>query len=426
MNTPDDQNIDDRENGSWESEMGDEFERRVRDLQEAPFDFSSVKGTAMKIRNKRRAAVAGGILAAAAVIVPVAIIATTGSNDRAETIDPAVPSETATDPSVPSPSPAPSSAPAPTPGTLPDSAALGFDYLEIGSGNAIFHEADGTNIELPGKDYSDATDLGGQIAALRYDSPNGQFVDLIEDGQFVTTYDVRTDLAIAPDGRTVAFITTDDELLFVNGDRGEQSFGKIDPGVSLSAIIGNGDCVLEVGCHPFLEYQDYTKGDAFEINYENGNTAPAPGARGVNDAADGFLVSVLTEATDTGTCGGLYDREGGGSWVFQTCAAQVLDISPTGEYVVGTDPYGDGVGPGYFSIPDGTTGDEPARHETNPGFVYADFAWLDDTHAIAVVNDDGAWQIVSLGVDNSSEVLVGPIEGDESEGPFLITGGDPS
>ena len=416
MTTPDDTD-------SWESEMGDEFERRVRDLHEAPLTLSSVKGTAMKIRTKRRAAVAGGILAAAAVIVPVAVLASTGGSDRSDTIQPAGPSTTATDPATPAPTPTPKPVdPAPT--SVPDGPALGVDYLEVGSGNVIYRRADGTAVELPGTTYVEATDLGGQVAALRYDNPNGQLVDLIEDGEVVTTYDVRSDLAIAPDGRTVAFITTDDELLFVNGEHGEQSFGTIEPGVTLSAIIGNGDCVLETGCHPFLEHLNFNEGNAYEINYEGPDSEPAPGALRVNDAEDGFLVSVLAEATDTGSCGGVYDREGGGAWVFQTCDAQVLDLSPTGEYVVGTDPYGDGVGPGYFSILDSTTGDELARYETDPGFVYSDFLWADDTHAVAVVNDDGAWQIVSLGVDGSVEVLVGPVTGQEFEAPFLITGGD--
>ena len=405
MNPPDD--TDTPKHGTWESEMGEEFERRVRHLHETPLDLSSVKGKAKSIRLRRRAAVAGGILAAAAVIVPVAVLAN-AADGRADDLDPAGPSVTITDTSRPT-------------ALDPSTPSLGFDYLEVGSGNAVLHPAGGGTIELPGKNYVDATDLGGQVAALRYDNPNGQLVDLIEDGQVVTTYDVRSDLAIAPDGLTVAFITTDDELVFVNGELGEQTLGTVDQDVTLSAIDGDGDCGTAGGCHPFLEYASFEQGQAFEIGDESTDSAPAPGALRVNDA-EGLLVSVLTEATDTGTCGGLRDREGVGAWLFQTCDAQVLDISPTGEYVVGTDPYGDGLGPGYFSILDSTTGEEVARYETNPGFVYSDFTWADDTHAVAVVNDGGAWSIVALGVDGSVEELLGPVEGQEFEAPFLIVG----
>lgn len=423
MNTPDD-NTDNRDNGTWESEMGDEFERRVRNLHEAPLDLSSVKGKAMKIQRNRRAAIAGGILAAAAVIVPVAVIATSSSNDRAGTIDPAGPSVTISDTANPTPSPSPTavdpSTDPSTPGTLPDGPALGFDYVEAGSGNAILHQRDGGVVELPGPDYTGAATLGDQIAALRRDDQGNTAVDLVEGGQVVRTYDLRGGMTIAPDGRTVAFITTDDELLFVNGEVGEQSFGRIDQGVSLSAIVGNGDCVLESGCHPFLEYDNFEEGEAFEINYEGPNSTPAPGARRVNDA-EGFLVSVLTEATDTGSCGGLYDREGGGKWVFETCDAQVLDISPTGEYVVGTDPYGDGLGPGYFNILD-RNGQEVARYDSDRGFVFLSTVWTDDGHVVAPVYENGQWKVVSLGVDGSVEVVLGPVDGSEMLNPFMITG----
>ena len=132
---------------------------------------------------------------------------------------------------------------------------------------------------------------------------------------------------------------------------------------------------------------------------------------------------MLFRSTDTGSCGGLYDREGGGRWIFQTCESQVLDISPTGDYVVGTDPYGDGIGPGYFSIL-GNDGEEVARYDTDRGFVIGTYAWIDDTHVVAVVNDGGAWKIVSLGIDDSVEELAGPVEGVDFPEPFLIAGGD--
>ena len=55
----------------WEGEMSTEFDRRVRDLHEAPLTLDQVRGKAVTIQRRRRAAVAGSILAAAAVVVPV-------------------------------------------------------------------------------------------------------------------------------------------------------------------------------------------------------------------------------------------------------------------------------------------------------------------------------------------------------------------
>jgi hypothetical protein len=395
MTTPNDE--------GWESEMGDVFERRVRDLHEAPLDLGAVKGTARRIRRRRRAAVAGSVLAAAAVVVPVGVLATGAGDGRVDGIDAAGPSVTvsATDPARPG-----------------DPGALGFSYLEIFSGDAVLHLADGGTITLPdGADYLGAVDLGGQVAAVRRDDDALTSLDLVEDGRVVTTYEVRGGVAVTPDQRTVGFVTTDDELLVVSGRYGETSFGTVEPDANLAALIGTGDCADEAGCHPFLEYQD---GRApYEINYEGPNTVPVPGALAINDAADGFLVTAQTASTDDGSCGVLYDRQAQRA-LFETCEAQVLDISPDGRHVVGTDPYGDGLGPRYFSILD-AEGNEVARHEARSGYVFlGGVAWRDDSHAVASVFDGGQWQLVSLGVDGSSEVVAGPVPGDEMESPFRI------
>lgn len=412
MKTPDD-------HSTWEIEMGDEFERRVRNLHEAPIDLSSVKGTAMTIRRKRRVALAGGILAAAAVIVPVAILATNGASDRADSIDPAGPSVTISDTSNPTPIPSPTAVETSPGSTLPDDISVGFDYLEVGSGDAVLHQRDGGMITLPGADYSDAATLGSTIAAYRIDDAGDGFVDLVEDGGVVTTYDVRSSMATAPDGLTVAFVTTDDELVFVNAEQGEQSFGDIDGDTTLAAIVGDGDCTLESGCHPFLEYENFEKGMAFEINYEGPTTSPAPGALLVNDADDSFLVSVITSIDDDQSCGGLYDREGGGAWVFQTCKYQVHEISPSGDYVIGLPSYFDGLGPLDFSLLD-DQGAEVATKRVDG--VVGDLAWADETHAVATVYSDGQWQIISLGIDGTEEVLVEGAPGDELSSPYRITG----
>ena len=392
MTTPDHQS-------SWEREMGEALGSRVRGLHEAPLDLDSVKGTAMKIRTRRRAAVAGGLLAAAAVIVPVAVLATGTGDDRSTVIDPAqTPSAT------------------PTTGS-----ALGFSYLEQVDGASVLHNADGSTVELPGR-YSDAAVLADEVVGHRFDDEANWFVDVIDDSTtptVTTTYAVRSAMATTPDGLTVAFVTTDDELIFYNGELGEQSFGEVDPGVTLSAAVGNGDCTDEAGCHPFLEYLNFEEGEAFEINYEGPRTAPAPGAQRVNDAGDDFLVSVITTATDFDTCGGLYDREGGGQWVFETCDYQVHTISPSGSHTIAFDSYVDGLGPRSFYLLD-ELGNEVAAKSVDG--VVGDVTWSDDTHAVATVYEDGAWRIISLGLDGEEEVLVEGASGNELRSPYRITG----
>jgi hypothetical protein len=392
---------------SWESEMGDVFERRVRDLHEAPLDLAAVKGTARRVRRRRRAAVAGGVLAAAAVVVPVGVLATGAADQRGGPVGPAAPSVTATDNDSSGPTVPPVAEP------------LGFSYVQVGGGTTVLHLADGGTVELPGPDYLGAVPLGEQVAAVRRDDEGATAVDLVEDGRVVTTYDVRGGMAVTPDRQTVAFVTTDDELLFLSGQHGESSFGQVDPDADLAAVIGTGDCSQEDGCHPFLEYGDGR--EPFEINYEGPDTVPVPGALRIFDAADGFLVTAQTESSDTGSCSVLYDRQQQRPLV-ETCEARLLDISPTGAYVVGTDPYGDGAGPSYVTIIEVATGDEVARYQTDRGTVWLELAWSDDTHVVVPVHEDGQWRIVSLGVDGSSEELVGPVDGPDFDSPLRISG----
>ncbi|WP_170286072.1 hypothetical protein [Nocardioides rubriscoriae] len=411
QSNPETHSDDHTDSDPWESEMTSEFDRRVRDLHEAPLTLEHVKGKAITIQRKRRAAVAGGILAAAAVLVPVAVVAadTTG-NGRASEVPAATSSPTA-GPTTPAPTPTPTD-PATDPATGP---ATGPAYLE----GSTFHRADGTVSTLPRDDYLDAAVLGAdEVAAYRTEEGDG-FVDLVEGGQATTTYAVRSSMVTAPDGATVAFVTTDDELLFVNGTNGESSFGTVDPDVTVSAIVGNGDCSSEAGCHPFLEHNDFSAGDAYEINYEGPETAPAPGALRVNDA-DGFLVSVITSVTDSSTCGGLYDREGAGRWVFETCDYQVHEISPGGDLTIGLPSYFDGLGPLSFAILDAEG--QPVAEKSLDRGVVAQVGWLDETHAVATVYEDGAWKIVSLGVDGEEEVLVEGAAGDETTAPYRLTG----
>ncbi len=404
-------------NNDWEGEMSDEFERRVRDLHEAPLSFDSVKGRAMKIRARRRAAVAGGILAAAAVIVPVAVLAG-GGLDRAERFEPAeTPSVSVTDPATPEPSDPveptdPTEAPTSTPG-------IGVAYVAVGDGNAVLHGADGSVTELPRPDYSAAADLGSTIAALRRDDNGNVAVDLISGGQVTKTYAARASMVIDPTGSAVGFVTDDGELLVVS-DAGETKLADVAENAFPAALIGNGDCADADGCRVFLNDGSGEKAP-WVISSDGTETEVVPGSLGVDDADDSGLVSVQTASTDTGSCSGLYDRSAQ-DFVFTTCDSQVLDISPDGTHVLGTDPYGDGLGLPFVTILD-DQGREQARLTPDAGVINA-IAWVDDTHAIASVHDAQGWSIMRFGLDEEPQVVVGPTTlSDEMSPAYWITGG---
>lgn len=421
--TPDNPNHP--ENDPWESEMSSEFERRVRDLHEAPLDLSHVKGKAMNIKRKRQAFAAGTAIAVAAAVVPIALLVGSNSSGSEGTIQPAdTPSSIVDTPSEPAetatdlPSSITATSPAATVG-------LGFDYLTVGDGNAVLNNADGTEIELPGADYTDAADLGGTVAAYRINQdvsgdgtgPDG-FVDVIEDGEVTTTYDVRGAMVITPTASAVAFVTTGSKL-FVVSAKGTSPFGGVGPNDVAAALIGDGDCQLESGCHPFLNDRT-TETAPYEINYEGPNTDVVPGAKELNDATDDFLASIQTDYIDGGACGGLFDRRAQ-DWVFETCQAQLLNISPQGDFVIGIDPQTDGIGPNYFTILD-DSGKEVARYAPEGGYINR-LAWADDTHAVATVFDGANWHIISVSTDGGEITeLVDPVPGGDVDPAFILTG----
>jgi hypothetical protein len=167
-------NSDNPTNGTdpWESEMSREFDKRVRDLHEAPLTFDNVKDKAMAIRRNRRIAVAGGILAAAAVVVPVAVLAGNGLGDSNE-----IPPTS----SSPSPTQATDSND-PTPPTEAPVTTVGVGYLE----GKTWHRADGSTVALD-EAYFSAVELGDQLIAMS--NTNGKLtVDVVDpDGTVVSS-----------------------------------------------------------------------------------------------------------------------------------------------------------------------------------------------------------------------------------------------
>lgn len=385
----------------WEGEMATEFDRRVRDLHEAPLTLDQVRGRATRIRRNRRAAVAGAVLAAAAVVVPVAIVTGQG-DDRAER--PPVASTTPSDDAstaVPEPEP---SRPA---------------YVE----GSTLHAADGALVGLPRDDYRDVADLGDELVGYRVDDGGNGLVDVMSGGRVTTTYEVRSAMRTTPSGATVAFVTTADELLVVDAERGEQSLGDVEPEVVLAAIDGDGDCGAEGGCVAYLEHSDPTAGEAF-VRDAGADTPVVDGALGVTDARDG-LVAVTTRINpDTTTCGGLYDLAAG-SWVLETCDHSVTRIAPDGRHVVGLPSQYDGLGPRSFSILDRDGEVVVDRSVGGTGIVgVAQVTWLDDEHVVVNLFQDGRWRLVSVGLDGEEETLVeGPSTGGQPErSPYGLSG----
>ena len=401
----------------WETELSDGLERRVRGLHEAPLTLEHVKGKAMNIRRKRRAAVAGGILAAAAVIVPVAVIAGNDAGDGSRDIPAATRSATTT----------------PTPSdTVPAGAGeLGVAYLE----GAEYHTAtvtsggssSGSGVNLPRDDYRDVAQLGDDLYAYRNDDDTGEAtIDVVSPaGEVTDTIRVAGPFVVTESGETIAYLTRDGELM-TRSALGELSLGS-DFGATAfpAAVVGGPDChdaeAGGDGCRVFLDFGD-GETTPTAVDSHGINEPPFADAIRVQDADGAGLISVQTSYSDTGSCGGVYD-ETEGKLAFRTCDFFVQGLSPDGDHVTATDPYGDDIGYGFVAVLDAKTGAEVARYSPEGGFI-AQVVWEDDEHTLLTVFGNGHWQIVRLATDGSIEDVVGPsTSGDEAAPAYVLTGG---
>jgi hypothetical protein len=391
----------------WESEMSREFDKRVRDLHEAPLTFDNVKGKAMTIRRNRRIAVAGGILAAAAVVVPIAVLAGNGLGDSNE-IPPATtsPSPTrATDPNDP------------TPTTEAPQSGLGVSYLE----GTTWHRADGTTVELD-EAYFSAVELGDQLVATT--NTNGRFtVDLIDaDGSVVDSDKAYSQPVTNADKTTVAYITREGELMtrWADGQVG-MGDGFVD-GDSVAGVAGGPNCYeVEDGCVVYVNHGD---GSAPEVLDSHGiREVVIPNAIKVNDLSASGLVAAQVSYSDTGSCSEVFDPAEG-TQVFETCDASLFAFSPDASHLSGSSAYLDGIGPGYVAILDGTTGTEVTRLSPDQGYV-RESVWEDPQHLLVTTYhfEQGEWRVYRLGVDGTSEQVLSSTSGDEVTPAFTLLGG---
>lgn len=364
-------------NDPWEAEMSRTFDQRVRDLHEAPLSFDQVRGRATRIRRTRRLAVAGGALAAAAVIVPVAVFAGGGLTDDS----------------------GPDLAPQPNP-TVTDPTGSRFDYIE---GRTI-HLADGTTMVMPER-YQGAAVLGETVFGVRNDDDTGQLYLDVTGGEIFPdrTTEIISGPVVNDDHTVVAYIEADGDLVTHTQDAATTLATGLGPSSQVTALTGGPDCATDP-CRAYVD--DDTLGGPRV--YENGGAStPVNDAIGVQDASEAGLLTVQKSYSDQGSCGGIYDLAST-SYLWETCDYFLFGLSPDSAYVDATHAYLDGFGNGYAAILDVGSQREVARLEPVPGGTVRETTWQDSGHLLALVHEPDGWSIYRLGIDNTSERVLGP------------------
>jgi WD40 repeat protein len=170
------------------------------------------------------------------------------------------------------------------------------------------------------------------------------------------------------------------------------------------------------GCVVYVNHGD---GSAAELLDSHGiRDVATPDALKVNDVSPSGLVAAQTESTDSGSCSAVYDPSKGAN-VFETCDATLFAFSPDASFISGSASYLDGIGLGYTTILDATTGEELARFTPEAGFV-RESVWEDPDHLLINAYEQGEWRIYRLGVDGSSEQVLSSTEGDDLTPAFTL------
>ncbi len=400
-------NTDGTPREDWEYEMSREFDNRVRDLNEAPLTFDHVRGKAMAIRRARRLAVAGGVLAAAAVIVPVAVFATgqgAGGDPDQDLI------------ATSSPSATPTQAEDDGNPVLPPG-GIGVAYIE----GRTLHRPDGATFALPDS-YDGGTLLGDAFYGVR-NVDGSVFLDIVVgDGTVTETIETASGIAVNTDGTAVAYLERDGDLMTRWAEGQVEIPSDLGRDITLAAFVGGPDCNVGADfCRVFANHGDLETSPE-EVTSDATVNVNIPDALRINDADETGLFTVLNKSRMAGSCGGLYD-EVSADYVWETCDFQVLDLSPDSLHVSGTDDYGDGLGAPYASILDAASGEEVVRFDPEDGFV-REMVWENDEHLLALVYDPSGWGIYRIGVDGSTDRVVGPsTEGDDITPAYKFVSG---
>ncbi|QIK65438.1 hypothetical protein G7072_02965 [Nocardioides sp. HDW12B] len=385
-----------------------------------PFTLDDVKGRAHGIR-RRRIAVSG--LAAAAVLaiaVPVGLNAT-GSPGASPSFDPA------------NRSPSPSQTAEPS----PDRASEGVDTPVSPIGQVLTTDrpaaAEQTlttvspgRINPPGgaspvaveADYQSVVPLGSGWVAIRSDGS-----DLVADrvdatGAVDATYAAGDGgLSVSRDGAVVAWSDPDNRVVTLVDGGEPQEIYRAEGTVFVAAIDATGSCTpgADDGCVVHLNRQDRV--ESLTVTSQ-GDVAVTPGLAWVNSVAADGRVAGMIKVEDYGSCSGVV-AAGSQRPLWRTCDYAGLVFSPSGRWVMGVDPQGDGAGSSSIAILDAATGEvvtSLVNNRRTQAFV-AQREWNESDQVVMSVAQAGTWRTMQLSVTGEFSAVRG---GDyESSDPYV-------
>jgi len=382
-------------------ELSRELRDRSHDIDGHPIGFDAVKRSAHRIQRRRRIASAAVAAAVLAVAVPTALAATNGATSSRGVVG------------------------QPTPPVNTPSAPVTLTTAGIPRGaNPVIPFLDGRTLLLPdGRTetlpaaYTSITPFRAGWLANAFTHGELSVVQLDADNRVISNRPGGDGFALSGDRVMVSW--------FVAGTNGQpghlfqglpsgmsegQASLETPPGVQIRPVGFTDDGVV---------YESDGTDPEVRITQFDGHSSVIRGALAASGVSQVIgRIAVQTESTDRGSCWAVVDAEGTPDW--STCDYSLGRLSPDGKYVVGTDPYGDGLGASWVAVLDASDGHEVARYARadNGSLFIADLAWEDDTHLLAVVWENGEWSVVRMDPDGGLQEASKALAADETSRPF--------
>ena len=374
-------------------ELTDRLSRQLHDQvdgwHDTPLTLEGVQGRARTIR-RRRQAVTSGVVAAAvlAIAVPFGI----GLSSRTDS-----------SPDYTSPSP--------TEAVEQEPSAIGLPYLQ---GRTLVLPS-GEERDLPGR-YAGAVVLGDTVLGVARDRETGESRLVREDGTEVALS--TPTLATNSDASAVAYVRADDHVVVESFDGAVFDLGEQRANLTPVALVGGPDCSAPGSCAAWVNRGE----GGFEVVQNGGPRVQAPPGVKVQDVAADGRVSVVTRAVQTsgGVCSAVFD---GVETDADSCTLTYGRFSPDGAHLSAAPAYRDGLGDTFVAILT-ADGEEVLRYQPDDSGVVFSSTWEDSSHLLATTFDYAeGWSVVRLGVDGSTEVVLGPSpRGDDTTPAYGVIG----
>lgn len=413
-------------NDNLQDELGRSLRQQADGISGAPISFDAVRGTAGRIRNRRRALAAGAVLAVgAAIVAPTAIMGGFGE-DRGNP------------PVVTDPTPNPSGdATAKTPeGLTIKGLERGDDPRVAWTEGRILHLPDGSTVDL-GRELGQLAVLDGLVVGTG-SGPDGAdavvLVVRIDTGEVLHEEASHHTKLVMNGARTaVAWMAQDgtprvwQEGAAVPLDYVATGSGSNHQAVALTGERCDADAetVEGAGCSVLFTQDDPQTSERTTWSAPTHGNVDLWGGpfEWLIDASGGpdTVYAGFTEVGDGHTCSGVSGPHDA-SITWQGCDHQLAQFSPDDSLLLAHESYYDGLGPGTITILDAKTQDVLVERDNHDSQAFiSGVVWEDESHVLARVFQKGEWAVVRVGTDGSMELASEVRPGNEFEPPFVVS-----